>query len=75
VRRVLSFDQDVLATAKRLINQSGLPRQAELQAAQDALSKTLGSPAALERMTKSRERGLGTAGDFELNLGQNVGDL
>jgi hypothetical protein len=32
-------------------------------------------PEALQRMAKARERGLGAAGEFELNLGRHVGDL
>jgi len=75
VRRVLSFDKQVLSAAKSAINQAGVPDEAKLQATQDVFSTTLRWPSALERMTKSRARGLGTAGEFELNLGREVGSL
>jgi len=75
VRRVLSFDKQALSTAKTIINHYGLPQEAELRATQEAFGKTLGWPGALERMAKLRDRGLGTAGELELNLGRHVGDL
>jgi enoyl-CoA hydratase/carnithine racemase len=75
VRRVLSFDKQALSAAKAAINQAGLPDEGKLQATQDVFSATLRWPSALERMSKSRARGLGVAGEFELNLGRHVGDL
>jgi enoyl-CoA hydratase/carnithine racemase len=75
VRRVLSFDKQALNTAKAILNQSGLPDVAQLQTTQATFGATLGWPEALQRMAKSRERGLGTPGEFELNLGRHVGDL
>ncbi|HWK43756.1 MAG TPA: enoyl-CoA hydratase/isomerase family protein [Stellaceae bacterium] len=75
VRRILSFDSQALNAAKSILNQTGLPRQAELQSTQATFGGTLRSPAALEKMTKSRERGLGTAGEFELALGRQIADL
>ena len=73
VRRVLSFDNDVLATNKAILNQAGLPDQAQLQETQTTFSEILRAPEALERLAKARELGLGAAGEFELNLGHSVG--
>jgi hypothetical protein len=75
VRRILSFDKQALGTAKTTINQFGLPDAARLQATQDTFFKTFGWPGALERFPKLRARGIGTAGEFELNLGRHIGDL
>ena len=75
VRRILSFDKQALSVAKATINKYGLPDRADLQATQDTFFKTYGWPGALERMPKLRARGIGTAGDFELNLGRDIGDL
>jgi len=75
VRRILSFDNQALNATKAILNQTGLPRQAELQSTQAIFGGTLRSTTALQKMTKSRERGLGTAGEFELDLGRQIGDL
>lgn len=75
VRRILSFDKQVLGVAKATINHYGLPDPAQLQATQDTFFKTFGWPGAVERMPKLRERGIGTAGEFELNLGHHIGNL
>ena len=73
VRRVLSFDSNVLATNKAILNQAGLPDQAQLQETQTTFGAVLRAPVALERLAKARERGLGAAGEFELNLGHHAG--
>jgi enoyl-CoA hydratase/carnithine racemase len=75
VRRVLSFDKQALSAAKAAINHAGLPDEARLRATQDVFSTTLRWPEALARLSKLRERGLGTAGELELNLGRHVADL
>lgn len=75
VRRILSFDKQALATCKATINRVGLPDRKDLQATQDTFFKTFGWPGAIERIPKLRARGIGTAGDFELNLGKYVGEL
>ncbi|MDE5442170.1 enoyl-CoA hydratase/isomerase family protein [Bradyrhizobium sp. CSA207] len=75
VRRILSFDKQALSTCKATINQHGLPDPAQLQATQDTFFTTFGWPGAAERMPKLRARGIGTAGEFELNLGREVGNL
>jgi hypothetical protein len=75
VRRILSFDKQALSTAKTILNQTGLPDPAQLQSTQTTFGATLKWPAALQRMGKAGERGLGTAGEFELDLGRQVGEL
>jgi len=75
VRRILSFDGQALNATKAILNQSGLPTQVALQSTQATFGGLLRSPAALQKMTKSRERGLGTAGEFELDLGRQIADL
>ena len=75
VRRILSFDSQALNATKAIINQNGLPEPAALQSTQDTFGGFLRSPIPLQKMTKSRERGLGTPGEFELNLGRHIADL
>jgi enoyl-CoA hydratase/carnithine racemase len=75
VRRVLSFDGQALATAKSVLNQTGLPDRTQLQSTQTTFGATLTWPGALKRMGKARERGLGTASEFELDLGRQVANL
>jgi enoyl-CoA hydratase/carnithine racemase len=75
VRRILSFDRQALSTAKATINQFGLPDAVQLQATQDTFFKTFEWPGAIERMHKLRARGIGEAGDFELNFGHHIGNL
>jgi enoyl-CoA hydratase/carnithine racemase len=75
VRRILSFDMQSLSTCKAAINQFGLPDKSQLQATQDTFFKTFGWPGAIERMPKLRARGIGTVGEFELNLGHQIANL
>src|SRR5260370_15023489 len=58
VRRILSFDSQALNTTKSILNQSGLPRQAQLQSTQAIFGGTLRSSTSLEKMAQARERGL-----------------
>jgi enoyl-CoA hydratase/carnithine racemase len=75
VRRILSFDSQALSTTKAILNHTGLPNETRLRATQTTFGATLRCPAALQRMAISRERGLGVAGTFELDLGREVGNL
>ena len=75
VRRVVSFDRQALSTAKSIINASGLPDPAQLQATQDLFFKTFGWDGARERAPILRDRGIGQAGDFELRLGHHIAHL
>jgi enoyl-CoA hydratase/carnithine racemase len=74
VRRVLAFDGHALATAKQRLNQVLLPDPDQLATTQAAFGEGLRSPTAAELMSKARDRGLGTAGEFELNLGRAVAE-
>jgi hypothetical protein len=64
-----------LSTCKATINQFGLPDIARLQATQDTFFQTFGWPGAKARIPKLIERGIGKAGEFELNLGHEIGNL
>jgi enoyl-CoA hydratase/carnithine racemase len=75
VRRILSFDKQALRTAKTTMNQYDLPDQSRLQATEDTFFTTFGWSGAKERLPKLLERGIGAPGDFELNLGREVGNL
>jgi len=75
VSRILSFDKQALATCKSIINRVGLPDQQELQATEDTFFTTFGWPGASVRFPKLRDRGIGAYGDFELNLGREIGKL
>lgn len=75
VRRVLSFDKRILGVAKAAIGKHGLPSVAELKDTQDTFFETFAWDGFKERVPKLLQRGIGKAGDFELNLGSNVGSL
>ena len=75
VRRILSFDSQALSTTKAILNETGLPDEAQLQSTQATFGAALRWPAALLRMGKARERGLGAASEFELDLGRQVAEL
>ena len=75
VRRVVSFDRQALSTAKSIINASGLPDPAQLQATQDLFFKTFGWDGARQRAPILRDRGIGQPGDFELRLGHHIAHL
>ncbi|MGA2942305.1 MAG: enoyl-CoA hydratase/isomerase family protein [Xanthobacteraceae bacterium] len=75
VRRILSFDKQALSTTKATINRHGLPDKTALQATEDTFFTTFGWPGAKERMQKLLARGIGKAGEFEMNLGHNLGNL
>jgi enoyl-CoA hydratase/carnithine racemase len=75
VRRVLSFDAEALAATKQILNRSGIADRGLLEATQMTFGQTLRWPAAVGRMAKARDLGLGAAGEFELHLGRRVADL
>ncbi|CAN7582937.1 enoyl-CoA hydratase/isomerase family protein [Variovorax sp. LjRoot178] len=75
VKRVLSFDKRVLAVSKAAINTAGLPVEAELQQTQDTFFQTFGWDGFKQRIPKLMQRGIGKAGEFELNLGKHIGEL
>jgi len=75
VRRVLSFDKRILGVAKATIGKHGLPSGGELKDTQDTFFQTFAWEGFKERVPKLLQRGIGKAGEFELNLGKNVGSL
>jgi enoyl-CoA hydratase/carnithine racemase len=75
VRRILSFDGQALSTAKQILNQTFLPSEDQLESTQAAFGATLRWPQAAALLTKSRALGLGTSGEFELDLGRRVAEL
>jgi enoyl-CoA hydratase/carnithine racemase len=70
VRRLASFDREVLAAAKAQINRFGTPTAAELQSSNDMIFPMLTWPSAQARRPKLRGIGYGLPSDFELNFGR-----
>jgi len=70
VRRLASFDREVLAVAKTQINRFGTPTAAELQSSNDMIFPMLAWPSAQARRVKLRGIGYGVGSDFELNFGR-----
>ena len=75
VRRLASFDREVLAVAKTEINRFGTPTAAELQSSNDMIFPMLGWPSAQARRAKLRGIGYGVHSDFELNFGRYLPGL
>ena len=69
VRRLASFDREMLGTVKGQISRLGMPTVAELQSSIDLFFPALASPSALARRAKLRDLGYGVPSDFELNFG------
>ncbi len=69
LRRILSFDKQALAAAKTTLNQVALPDRAQLHATEDTFFMTFWWPGTVERMAKLRQRGIGSPGEFEPNIG------
>jgi enoyl-CoA hydratase/carnithine racemase len=70
VRRLASFDREVLAAAKAQINRFGRPTATELQSSNDMIFPMLTWPGAQARRAKLRGIGYGVPSDFELNFGR-----
>jgi enoyl-CoA hydratase/carnithine racemase len=70
IRRLGSFDREVLAAAKAQINRFGMPTATELQSSNDMIFPMLTWPSAQARRAKLRNIGYGVPSDFELNFGQ-----
>ena len=70
VRRLASFDREVLAAAKAQINRFGTPTAIELQSSNDMIFPMLTWPSAQARRAKLRGIGYGLRSDFELNFGR-----
>jgi enoyl-CoA hydratase/carnithine racemase len=70
VRRLASFDREVLAAAKAQINRFGTPTAIELQSSNDMIFPMLTWPSAQARRAKLHNIGYGLPSDFELNFGR-----
>jgi enoyl-CoA hydratase/carnithine racemase len=70
VRRLASFDREVLAAAKAQINRFGTPTSTELQSSNEMIFPMLTWPSAQARRAKLRGIGYGLPSDFELNFGR-----
>jgi enoyl-CoA hydratase/carnithine racemase len=75
VRRLASFDREVLAAAKAQLNRFGIPTATELQSSNDKIFPMLTWPSAQARRAKVRNAGYGTRSDFELNFGRYLSAL
>src|SRR6516225_9222713 len=75
VRRLASFDREVLAAAKAQVNRFGRPTATELQSSNDAIFPMLTWPSAQARRAKLRGMGYGLPSDFELNFGRYLPTL
>jgi enoyl-CoA hydratase/carnithine racemase len=75
VRRLASFDREVLAAAKAQINRFGTPTATELQSSNDMIFPMLTWPSAQVRRAKLRGLGYGVRSDFELNFGRYLPSL
>jgi enoyl-CoA hydratase/carnithine racemase len=75
VRRLASFDREVLAAAKAQINRFGTPTATELQSSNDMIFPMLARPSAQARRPKLRGIGYGIPSDFELNFGRYLPSL
>ena len=72
VRRLASFDREVIAAAKAQINRFGMPTAVELQSSNDMIFPMLTWPSAQARRAKLRGIGYGVSSDFELNFGRHL---
>ncbi|HTR37852.1 MAG TPA: enoyl-CoA hydratase/isomerase family protein [Bryobacteraceae bacterium] len=70
VRRLVSFDREVIAAAKAQLNRFGMPTATELQSSNDMIFPMLAWPGAQARRAKLRGIGYGVRSDFELNFGR-----
>jgi enoyl-CoA hydratase/carnithine racemase len=70
VRRLASFDREVLAAAKAQINRFGRPTATEAQSSNDMIFPMLTWPSAQARRAKLGGIGYGVPSDFELNFGR-----
>src|SRR5437868_1760531 len=73
--RIASFDEWAIANAKHLVNEASLPPDVEIARGWEACLKSLGRPAAQQRLKTLFEQGFHKAGDAENRLGAYVGQL
>jgi enoyl-CoA hydratase/carnithine racemase len=73
--RIATFDKWAIANTKRLVNEASLPPDVEIAAGWEACLKSLGRPAAQQKLKMLTEQGFHKAGDAENRLGAYVGRL
>jgi len=74
-QRIASFDKDAIAETKRLVNIASLPPDSEIAPEWEAFIKSLGRPAAQDRIKRLMLQGFHQPGDVETHLGDYVGLL
>jgi enoyl-CoA hydratase/carnithine racemase len=74
-QRIASFDKDAIAETKRLVNIASLPPDSEIAPEWEAFVKSVGRPAAQDRIKKLMLQGFHQPGDVETHLGDYVGLL
>ena len=67
-RRIASFDQHAIVETKKLVDLASLPPESEMQPGWDAFISSVQRPAAQSRLRALIGRGLGKAGEVEVNL-------
>ncbi|TWP53964.1 enoyl-CoA hydratase/isomerase family protein [Lentzea tibetensis] len=73
-RRIASFDQDALVTAKELVTErAGVPSGEQRVEALVAFREASARPGTQQRVRDALEQGLQQRGDFELDLGARIG--
>src|SRR3981189_2667453 len=73
--RFLWKDDEFKRSGNEAINRNGLADPAQLKAVQDTFFKSFAWDGAKKRIPVLIQRGIGKPGEFELNLGRNVGNL
>jgi enoyl-CoA hydratase/carnithine racemase len=74
-QRISSFDKQVIAETKRLVDVASLPPDAEIAPEWEAFMAALARPAAQTRIKALMDRGFHKPGDVETRLGHHVGQL
>lgn len=68
--RIASFDRDVIAETKKLVDLASMPPEGEMQPGWDAFITSVQRPAAQARVKSLVEKGLQQPGDVEKKLGE-----
>jgi enoyl-CoA hydratase/carnithine racemase len=74
-RRISSFDKQTLNDAKKLLNRTGVPEAEEILESRTVFITGAMSANTQKKVSTAFARGLGKPGDFELHLGQHIGNL
>ena len=74
-RRMASFDKQALASSKALINRHTVPDPQDQLETGRVFMSAFAWPGFRERAPKLSAKGLGQRGEFELNMGEHLGNL